>query len=141
MLLPSFFSNNYIDNFFNDDFYDVFKPSRINNGIKLMNADVKEYEDHYDMKLDLPGFNKEDIKVNLKDGNLIIEAKHNELKEEKDDKDGKYIRRERYVGKVKRSFYLGENVKEEDIYARFNNGILELNIPKVKPSHKSIDIN
>ena len=141
MLLPSFFSNNYIDNFFNDDFYDVFKPSKVNNGIKLMNADVKEYEDHYDMKLDLPGFNKEDIKVNLKDGNLIIEAQHNESKEEKDDKDGKYIRRERYVGKVKRSFYLGKNVKEEDIYARFNNGILELNIPKAQASHKSIDIN
>lgn len=141
MLLPSFFSNNYIDNFFNDDFYDLIQLSGVNNGSKLMNADVKEYEDHYDMKLDLPGFNKEDIKVNLKDGNLIIEAKHDESKEEKDDKDGKYIRRERYVGSVKRSFYLGKNVKEEDIYARFNNGILELNIPKAQESHKSIDIN
>ena len=138
MLLPSFFSHNTIDNFFNDDF---FKTGRYSNGTNLMNTDIKEYDDHYDMQLELPGFNKDDIKVNLKDGNLTIEAEHKESKDEKDSETGKYIRRERYFGKVKRSFYVGKNIKDEDIYARFDNGILHLNVPKAKPESRSIDIN
>ena len=86
-----------------------------------MKTDIQEFEDHYEMKLELPGYDKADIKVNLKDGNLTIEADRHEEKDEKDEKTGNYIRRERYEGKVKRAFYVGENVRDEDIYARLVN--------------------
>lgn len=138
MLLPSLFSNNSIDNFFNDDFKDFFKSS--NSVSNLMNTDIKEHDDHFEMALDLPGFKKEDININLRNGNLTIEAHRQHSVDEKDEDTGKYIRRERYTGAVKRSFYVGENVKDEDILAKFDNGILELNIPKGKSEPKSIEI-
>ena len=79
--------------------------------------------------MDLPGYDKSDIKAQLKDGYLTITAQKNTSKEDKDEKEN-YIRRERYCGKCSRSFYVGENLKEEDIKASFNNGILELTFPK-----------
>lgn len=135
MLLPRIFSNNLFDDFFNDDFFT--KPVTF----KTMNTDIKEYDDKYELKLELPGYEKQNIKVNLKDGYLTVEANHSQSKEEKDS--GRYIRRERYEGKVKRSFYVGKSVTEEDIFARFSNGVLEINVPKVKAESetKSIDIN
>ncbi|NLJ90124.1 MAG: Hsp20/alpha crystallin family protein [Clostridiales bacterium] len=134
MLLPRFFSNNLFDDFFNDDLFTRPVAS------KTMNADIKEYDDKYELKLELPGYEKDNIRVNLKDGYLIVEANHTESKEEDS---GKYIRRERYEGKVKRSFYVGKNIADEDVYARFVNGVLEINIPKVnvESEAKSIDIN
>lgn len=96
-----------------------------------MNADVQEFDNHYQLELELPGYQKEDIQAELNDGYLTIKAEHNESKDEKD-KDGKYIRRERYSGHVQRSFYVGEEVQQEDIHAGFENGILKLTIPKVE---------
>lgn len=141
MLLPSFFSNDSIDNFFNKNFDDFFRSPAFTRSPNLMGTDIKEYDDHYEMILELPGINKEDISINLVDGNLTIEANKEESKEEKDKDKGTYIRRELYCGKLKRSFYVGENVNDEDIYAKFDKGILELNIPKGKSEPRSIDIN
>ncbi len=141
MLLPSFFSNDSIDNFFGKNFDDFFRSPGFARSSNLMGTDIKEYDDHYEMILELPGINKKDISINLIDGTLTVEANMEESKEEKDEDKGTYIRRERYCGKLKRSFYLGENVKDEDIYAKFDKGILELNILKGKSEPKSIDIN
>ena len=84
------------------------------------------------MKIDLPGFKKEDLKLQLKDGYLNISASHNENKDEKD-KSGKIVRQERYTGSMQRSFYVGEDVKQSDIAAKFENGVLALTVPKVEP--------
>ena len=94
-----------------------------------MKADVQEGEKGYLLDIELPGYNKEDVKAELKDGYLTVSASHEENKEEKDAK-GRYIRRERYTGSCKRTFYVGEEVHQEDIKAGFQNGILRLAIPK-----------
>jgi HSP20 family molecular chaperone IbpA len=94
-----------------------------------MKTDVKEFDDRYEMGLDLPGYKKEDISAELKDGYLTVNASHEESSDEKNE-DGKYIRRERYSGKCTRSFYVGEGVTEEDIKAKFEDGVLKLDIPK-----------
>lgn len=128
MLTPSIFSNNFMDDFFRDAFGDFGRMphASMNN---LMNTDVKEYDDKYEMALELPGYKKEDIQAELKDGYLYIQAKHNEEKDIQDD-NGKFIHKERFTGKCQRSFYVGEHVKQEDIQASFENGILNLHIPK-----------
>jgi HSP20 family molecular chaperone IbpA len=97
----------------------------------LMKTDVKEFDDRYEMGLDLPGYKKEDISAELKDGYLTVNASHEESNDEKNE-EGKYIRRERYSGKCTRSFYVGEDVKQEDIKACFEDGVLKLTIPKVE---------
>ena len=94
----------------------------------LMKTDVKEKKDKYLFEIDLPGYNKEDIKIQIDNGYLIIHAVTNQSKEEKEE--GKYVCKERYEGKCSRSFYIGEDVKEEDIKAKFKNGILTLEVPK-----------
>lgn len=108
------------DNFFDDDLF-----SRKTNN--LMKTDIKEKKDKYLVEVDLPGFSKENINLSLKNGYLGISAKM-----EKDDKDEeeKYVRRERFYGECSRSFYVGEDVTEEDIKAEFKNGILKIDIPK-----------
>lgn len=128
MLMPTLFRNDWFD-----DFMDGF-PTELtrtagarDNG--LMKTDVKENADTFVIDMDLPGFNKEDVKAQVKDGYLVIEAVKNADKEDKDE-DGKYIRRERFYGTCKRSFYVGEQVTEEDIKAKFENGVLTLTIPK-----------
>lgn len=128
MLVPSIFNHSFTDDLFNDVFPFGFGS---NAGASLMNADVQEFDNHYQLELELPGYQKEDIQAELNDGYLTIKAEHNESKDEKD-KDGKYIRRERYSGHVQRSFYVGEEVQQEDIHAGFENGILKLTIPKVE---------
>lgn len=115
------------DNMFDDMFRDPFFT---NSSItKLMKTDIQEKDNNYILDMDLPGYDKSDIKAQLKDGYLTITAQKNTSKEDKDEK-GNYIRRERYCGKCSRSFYVGENLKEEDIKASFNNGILKLTFPK-----------
>lgn len=115
------------DNMFDDMFRDPFFT---NSSItKLMKTDIQEKGNNYILDMDLPGYDKSDIKAQLKDGYLTITAQKNTSKEDKDEK-GNYIRRERYCGKCSRSFYVGENLKEEDIKASFNNGILKLTFPK-----------
>ena len=118
------------DNMFDDMFRDPFFTS--SNTTKLMKTDIQEKDDKYILDMDLPGYDKEDIKAQLRDGYLTISAQKNTSNEDKDEK-GNYIRRERYCGKCSRSFYVGDSIKEEDIKASFNNGILELTFPKEVP--------
>ena len=129
MLLPSIFGNDFFD-----DFERSF-PLRTSFGRDdsnlggLMRADVKENDDGYEVHLDLPGFKKEDVKAQLKEGYLTVTATRQSSVD--DSKNEKYIRRERYMGSVSRSFYVGENLTEEDIKAKFDNGTLILSLPKV----------
>ena len=101
----------------------------------MMKTDVKETEKGYEVAVDLPGFKKDEIQLELNDGYLTISAEKGLDKEEKDKKD-KYIRRERYAGACQRSYYVGEDITEEDIKAEFKHGILKLFVPKkeVKPA-------
>ena len=115
------------DNMFDDFFKDPFFTR--NNSVKVMKTDIQEKDDKYILDMDLPGYDKEDIKAQLKDGYLTITAQKNISNDDKDEK-GNYIRRERYCGKCSRSFYVGDSIKEEDIKANFNNGILQLSFPK-----------
>ena len=138
MLVPSIFTNNFMDDVFNDMFMEPF--SSFGSDFKnkaMMNADVKEYDNSYALELELPGYKKEEVHAELEDGYLTISADHSEDKDEKD-KAGKYVRKERYVGKCKRSFYVGEDVTKNDINAEFKDGILKIDIPKVEPK-KEID--
>ena len=111
------------DEMFNDPFF-----TRGEN--KLMRTDIKEKNDHYELEVDLPGYEKENIKIELSDGYLTIHASMN--KSVDDEKDSKYVHKERYVGNSSRSFYVGDNVKEEDIKATCKNGTLKLTFPKDK---------
>ena len=115
------------DNMFDDFFKDPFFAR--NNVAKVMKTDIQEKDNNYILDMDLPGYDKEDVKAQLKDGYLTITAQKNTNNVQKDEQ-GNYIRRERYCGKCSRSFYVGDSIKEEDIKASFNNGILELTFPK-----------
>ena len=124
MLMPSIFGENLFDDFM--DF--PFGGKKINT---MMKTDIRDTDSSYELDIDMPGFKKEDIKAQLKDGYLTISASTSANNDEQD-KDGRYLRRERYEGSCSRSFYVGEGVKEEDIRAKFENGILKLSIPKVE---------
>ena len=138
MMLPSIFGENLLDNWFDDDWnsWDYSNTS-------LMNTDIKENDNDYELTMNLPGVKKEDVTAELKDGYLTIHATSNQNKDEKDE-DGKYIRRERYSGSCNRSFYVGNAVTEEDIKANFENGTLKMTIPKKEskavPEKKFISI-
>ena len=126
MLMPSIFADDFVDDFFGTpERYYV----RANSASRMMQTDVKETDSSYELSMDLPGVKKEDVKCELKDGYLVVSA---ETKRENDQKDseGKYIRRERYSGTCSRSFYVGKDVKQEDIKAKFADGVLTLDIPK-----------
>ena len=94
-----------------------------------MKTDVHEHDDHYELDIDLPGFKKEEITIELNNGYLVVSAAKG-LDEEDQTKKGKLIRQERYTGSMQRSFYVGDNVKEEDVKAKFEHGVLKLSIPK-----------
>lgn len=115
------------DNMFDDMFRDPFFTN--SSTTKLMKTDIQEKDNNYILDMDLPGYEKDDVKAQLKDGYLTITAQKNTSNEEKDEK-GNYIRKERYCGKCSRNFYVGDTVKEEDIKASFKNGILQLTFPK-----------
>ena len=95
----------------------------------LMKTDVKETDKAYELDLDLPEFDKENVQIELNDGYLTINASTNEEKENKDE-NGTFLRKERFVGSCRRSFYVGDDVSEDDISAKFENGILSINVPK-----------
>ena len=95
-----------------------------------MKTDIKEYDNGYELVMDLPGFTKDEIKVSLENGYLTISAAKGLDKDEEDKKNGTYIRKERYAGACERSFYVGEDVTQSDIKGEFKHGILTLNIPK-----------
>lgn len=130
MLVPSIFGEDLFDSFF-DDFTNpgrsVARYSTPTTGV--MRTDIKETDSGYELDIDLPGYKKEDVRAELKDGYLTISAKTNTNREEKD-ANGKYIRRERYVGSCSRSFYVGEEMEQQDIKARFEDGILKIAVPK-----------
>ncbi len=132
-MLPSIFGENLFDDFFGDDFgmfpvWNGRNPLYGKHAKNLMKTDVRETEDGYELDVDLPGFKKDEIQVDLKDGYLTIRAAKGLDKDEKDKK-GKYIRQERYAGACSRSFYVGD-VEPQDISAKYEDGILRLSMPK-----------
>ena len=128
MLMPSIFRDNLFDDFMTNPWrMDFF--STPTSGKQLMSTDVKEQDGTYELDIELPGYKKEDVHAELNNGYLTISASKNENKDEKDEK-GNYIRRERYSGSCSRSFYVGEQVKQEEIRAKFEDGILKLIVPK-----------
>ena len=138
MLMPSIFNDNVFDDFFDFPFYDDRAEKKLygHHAANLMKTDVQEHDDGYTLEMDLPGFKKEEIQIELNNGYMTISAAKGLDEDEKDKKSGKYIRRERYTGSCQRSFYVGEDVTEEDIKAEFKHGILKLFVPKkeVKPA-------
>ena len=132
MMMPSIFNDNVFDDFFDFPFYDDRAEKKLygHHAANLMKTDIQEHEDGYTLEMDLPGFKKEEIQIELNNGYMTISAAKGLDEDEKDKKSGKYIRRERYTGSCQRSFYVGEDVTEEDIKAEFKHGILKLFIPK-----------
>ena len=133
MLLPSIFGerlfDDWMDDAFSDSFFGSSYPTYSKNARNMMKTDVRETESSYEVDIDLPGFKKDEISAELKDGYLTVSAAKNANNDEKD-KEGRYIRRERYVGSMSRSFYVGEDMTQEDIKAKFEDGILKLTVPK-----------
>lgn len=122
MLMPR--RNDLFDDFFRGDEFFTKRESN------LMKTDIKELKDKYVFEVDLPGFDKENIQLSLRDGYLEVSAKTE--REEKNDEDEKYLHSERFYGECSRSFYVGDAVTEEDIDAEFKNGILRVNVPKIE---------
>ncbi len=131
MLMPSIFGENLFDDWMNFSFPDIDKALYGKHAKNMMKTDVKETEHGYEVAMDLPGFKKDEIKLELNDGYLTISAEKGLDKDEKD-KNDKYIRRERYAGSMSRSFYVGDSLTEKDIHARYENGILTLDVPKAE---------
>ena len=137
MMMPSIFGENLFDDWmdfpFNDDFDKYFfgkkNPLYVKHAKNMMKTDVKETDSSYEVDIDLPGFKKDEINAKLENGYLTISAAKGLDKDEKDKK-GKYIRKERYAGAMSRSFYVGDAVTQEDIKAKYEDGILKLAIPK-----------
>ena len=133
MLVPSLFGENLFGDWF--DFPALKGADQTERKLygrrarMLMKTDVHEKEDSYELDIDLPGFKKEELTVELNNGYLTVSAAKG-LDEKKKDQDGKLIRQERYSGSMQRSFYVGTHVKEEDVKAKFEQGVLKLSIPK-----------
>ena len=130
MLMPSIFGENlFNDDWMNFGFPEVDKALYGKHAGNVMKTDVKETETGYEVDIDLPGFKKDEINAKLDNGYLTISAAKG-LDKDEQDKNGKYIRRERYAGSMSRSFYVGEGVTEDDIKAKYEDGILRLVVPK-----------
>ena len=138
MLMPSVFGKDLFDDFFDFPFYDDRDMEKMQKKLyghrskNLMKTDVRETEGSYELDVDLPGFKKEEVNVELNNGYLTIEAAKS-LDKDDTDKQGRYIRQERYAGSMSRSFYVGEGLEPKDIRAKFENGILQLSVPKSAP--------
>ena len=129
MLMPSIFGENlFNDDWMNFGFPEVDKALYGKHAGHEMKTDVRETESGYEVDIDLPGFKKDEINVELNNGYLSISAAKGLDKEEK--KEGKYIRKERYAGSMSRSFYVGDAIKQEDVKAKYEDGILRLSVPK-----------
>ena len=138
MLVPSIFSDNFFDDFFEFPFIDDRAEKNAerklygHHAANLMKTDIKEFDDKYEVEIDLPGFKKDEIHIELKNGYLTISAAKGLDKDEKAP-EGKYIRQERYAGSCSRSFYVGTDLQPKDVSAKFTDGILELTFPKEAP--------
>lgn len=134
MLMPTLFDRDFFNDFFDDPFFgskDMKKMEKKMNSRRaqnLMKTDVRETADAYEMKVELPGFKKENVKISLENGYLTIYAEKNSEEE----KGGRFIRRERYCGVCQRSFYVGDEIHEDQIRAEFRHGILKIDLPKKK---------
>ena len=138
MMVPYMFNDGFLDDLFDDkwerDFERALRRAEPKgmfgkHAANVMKTDVRESKDGYDVFVDLPGFKKEDVNLHLENGYLTITANRSEDLDEKDN-EGRYIRQERCTGSCARSFYVGENLKPTDVAAKFENGILELKLPK-----------
>ena len=137
MLMPSIFGEDLFDDFMKDfpfyndkDMKKMEKKLYGRRGRNLMKTDIREKDDSYELEMDLPGFTKDEVKASLENGYLTISAAKGLDKDEKEKETCKYIRRERYAGACQRTFYVGEDVTQEDIKGEFKHGILKLTIPK-----------
>ena len=143
MMMPSIFGENLFDDFMNDfpfekHFFGERNPLYGKHAKNIMKTDVKETDNSYELDIDLPGFKKEDINVQLDNGYLTIAASKSLEKEDEHEK-SHYIRQERYSGSMSRSFYVGKDVKQEEIHAKYEDGILKLAVPK--KAAKAIESN
>ena len=139
-MLPVVYGENMFDDFLENGFFGSHNPLFGKNGRNLMKTDIRETDDAkaYRLAIDLPGFKKDEVKVALKDGYLTVSAAKG-LDEDDEDKKGHYIRRERYAGACERSFYVGEEVTQEDIKGEYKHGILKLFVPKKEAKPVSND--
>ena len=132
-MLPSIFGENLLDDWFDfpmeKDFFGGRNPLYGKHAKNLMKTDVRETENSYELDIDLPGFKKDEINVQLDNGYLSISAAKG-LDKDEEKKNSKYIRRERYAGAMSRTFYVGDNLTQQDIKAKFENGILKISVPK-----------
>ena len=129
MLMPSIFGENLFDDWMDFSFPDIDKALYGKHAKNEMKTDVRETEDGYELDIDLPGFKKDEVTAQLDNGYLTIQASKGLDKDQKDKK-GKYIRKERYAGSMSRSFYVGDAITEEDVHAKYEDGILKLSVPK-----------
>ena len=133
MMMPSIFGENLFDDWmdfpFENEFFGKKNPLYGKHAKNMMKTDVRETDNSYEVDIDLPGFKKDEISAELKDGYLTINAAKGLDKDQKD-KDGSYIRRERYAGSMTRSFFVGNGITKEEIHAKYENGILMLSVPK-----------
>ena len=147
MLLPSIFGENLFDDMMNFDFDKEFermsRPLYGKHAQNMMKTDVRELDGSYELDVDLPGFKKDEVTVDLQDGYLTISAEKALDKDESDQK-GKFLRQERYAGSMSRSFYVGDDVEAADISAKYEDGILKISVPKAAqkelPKHTTIAI-
>lgn len=138
MMMPSIFRENLWNDLMDFSFPELDGKMYGKRGEHIMRTDVKEHDDKYEVDIELPGFRKEDVKAELKDGYLTITALK-EVNNEQKNENGKYVRRERYTGNMSRSFYVGEKVTQEEIHAKFEDGVLKLQIPKKDPKKQVED--
>ncbi len=130
MLTPSIFGKGFFDDF--NDFWNVEPIVRTQApSFRKMSTDVREVEDGYIIDMELPGIKKEDVTVELKEGYLTVSAESK--RENKSENDGKFIRQERYCGKYERSFFVGDEIEQADVKAKYEDGILVLTVPKKQP--------
>lgn len=127
-MLPVVFNEKMFDDLFDSDFFGGRNPLYGRHAKNLMKTDIREKEDGYEMAVDLPGFNKDEIKVEIKDGYMTVSA-NKDLDKDEADKKGRVIRRERYVGTCSRTFYVGD-IKPEDVKAKYESGVLNIVLPK-----------
>ncbi len=130
MLMPSVYGRDFFDDLMDGfGFPDVDKKLYGKHAKNVMKTDIRETDEGYEVIMDLPGFKKDEIEVQLENGYLTVSAAKG-LDKDEADKKGKYICRERYAGEMSRSFYVGEDILDTDIHAKFENGILKLDVPK-----------
>ncbi|MCR5808978.1 MAG: Hsp20/alpha crystallin family protein [Clostridiales bacterium] len=139
MLYPTIFNDSLFDDLMDFSFpmvrglEDADRKLYGKNAGRVMKTDVREHDEGYEVDIDLPGFKKDEITLNLENGYLTVSAAKGLDKEEKDKK-GKLIRQERWSGSMQRSFFVGRNVTEEEIKAKFEDGVLKLSVPKKDPN-------